>query len=83
MRIAAASEPASGSDRAYENIASPRATGGRNSRFTSSDAPSSSGTVPSLLTAGISDEVAQARATSSMTSAAARASPPAPPCSGM
>ena len=35
--------------------------------------------VPSLFTAGISDDVAHARATSSMTSAAASASPPAPP----
>ena len=38
-----------------------------------------SGIVPSLFTAGISEDVAQARATSSITSAAASASPPAPP----
>ena len=44
-----------------------------------SDAESSSGTVPSLLTAGISDEDAQARATSSITIAVAIASPPGPP----
>ena len=37
----------------------------------SSDAASSSGTVPSLLTAGISDDDAQARATSSITIAVA------------
>jgi hypothetical protein len=35
--------------------------------------------VPSLLTAGISDEDAQARAISSMTMAVARASEPVPP----
>jgi hypothetical protein len=37
--------------------------------------------VPSLLTAGISDDDAQARATSSITMAVARASAPAPPYS--
>ena len=37
--------------------------------------------MPSLLTAGISEELAQARATSSMTIAVARASAPAPPYS--
>jgi hypothetical protein len=47
--------------------------------LTSSEAASSSGTVPSLFTAGISDDEAQARATSSMTIAVATASAPAPP----
>src|SRR6185295_17062902 len=42
---------------------------------------SSSGMVPSLLTAGISDEDAQTRATSSITIAVASASAPAPPYS--
>ncbi len=37
--------------------------------------------VPSLFTAGISEEDAQARATSSITIAVARASAPAPPYS--
>jgi hypothetical protein len=60
-------------------MASPLATGGRYRSFRSSDADSSSGMVPSLLTAGISDEDAQARATSSMTIAVAMASAPAPP----
>jgi hypothetical protein len=45
----------------------------------SSDAASSNGTVPSLFTAGISDEDAQARATSSITIATEIASAPAPP----
>ena len=81
VRIAAASQPASGSHSAYENIASPLATGGSTSRLSSSDADSSSGIVPSLLTAGISEDAAQTRATSSMTIAVAIASAPAPPYS--
>ena len=44
--------------------------------MTSSDAPSSSGTVPSLFTAGMSEDDAQARATSSITIAVAIASAP-------
>ena len=47
--------------------------------MTSSDAASSSGTVPSLFTAGMSEEEAQARATSSMTIAVAMASAPGAP----
>ena len=74
----AASLPASGSDRQYENIDSPLATFGRYARLSSEEADSSSGIVPSLLTAGISDDEAQARATSSMTIAVASASAPAP-----
>src|SRR4029453_4520274 len=61
--IDAASLPASGSDRQYENIASPAATGVRYRCFSSAEPASSSGKVPSLFTAGISDEAAQARAT--------------------
>jgi len=79
--MAAASEPASGSDSAYENIAAPLATGRRNSCLTSSEAASNSGTVPSLFTAGISDELAQTLATSSITITVAIASAPAPPYS--
>ena len=46
--------------------------------------PTSSGVVPSLLTAGISDDEPQTRATSSITMADAIASPPSPPnASGM
>jgi hypothetical protein len=60
-------------------MASPRATGERYFCFSSSDPASSSGTVPSLLTAGISEDEAHARATSSMTIAAASASAPSPP----
>jgi len=60
-------------------MASPRATGGRYLRFSSSDPDSRSGTVPSLFTAGISEEAAQARATSSMMITAASASAPSPP----
>src|SRR5256885_11821528 len=62
-------------------MASPRATGGRYRRLSSSEPASSRGTVPSLFTAGISEEAAQTRATSSMTIAVARASAPAPPYS--
>ena len=81
VRIAAASVPASRSLNAYENMASPLATGGRTSRLSSSEADSSSGIVPSLLPAGISDDDAQTRATSSMTIAVAIESAPAPPYS--
>src|SRR5690606_1068456 len=50
----------------------------------SSFAASSSGVVPSLLTAGISEDEAQTRATSSMTMQVASASAPTPSyCSGM
>src|SRR4051794_26792274 len=79
--MAAASLPASGSERQYENIPSPRATGSRYRRLSSSDPASISGIVPSLFTAGMSDEDAQTRATSSMTIAVATASAPAPPYS--
>lgn len=79
VRIAAASLPASASDRQYENTASPRATGGRYRPHSSTDRASSSGTVPSLFTAGMSDEEAHARATSSITMAVASASAPTPP----
>ncbi len=41
--------------------------------------PDSNGTVPSLVTAGISDEVARTRATRSIMIAVAIASAPAPP----
>ena len=52
--------------------------------MTSSLAARISGMVPSLLTAGISEDDAQARATSSMTMHVASASRPAPSyCSGM
>src|SRR6266498_6002852 len=77
----AASLPASGSERQYENIASPAATGVRYVRFRSSDAARRRGSVPSLFTAGMRDEDAQARATSSITIAVASASAPAPPYS--
>lgn len=75
----AASEPASGSDRQYENIASPWASGRRYFCFSSSEPDRTTGSEPSLFTAGISDEEAQTRATSSMTITVARASAPAPP----
>jgi hypothetical protein len=60
-------------------MASPLATGGRYRCLTSSDPASSSGTVPSLLTAGISEVAVQARAISSITIAVEIASAPAPP----
>ncbi|SCD69605.1 hypothetical protein GA0115246_104722 [Streptomyces sp. SolWspMP-sol7th] len=75
----AASEPASGSLSAYENIASPLASGPRYFFFSSSEPEMMTGSEPSLLTAGMSEEEAQTRATSSMTMTVARASAPAPP----
>ncbi len=75
----AASEPASGSLRQYENIASPLASGPRYFFFSSSEPERITGSEPSLLTAGIREEEAQTRATSSMTMTVASASAPAPP----
>ncbi len=46
--------------------------------MTSSEAASTSGIVPSLFTAGISDDDAQTRATSSITMQVASASAPTP-----
>ena len=65
-------------DRPYEKVDSPRATGGRYLALTSCEASRSSGIVPSLLTAGISEAEASARATSSMTMQVASASAPTP-----
>ena len=62
-------------------MAAPLATGGRNCCLTSSEADSSNGTVPSLFTAGMSDDEAQTLATSSITMTVAMASAPAPPYS--
>jgi hypothetical protein len=81
VRIDAASDPASRSDRAYENIASPAATGGSTWPFSPAEPASSSGVVPSLVTSGMSEDDAQALATSSMTIAPATASAPVPPYS--
>src|SRR6201990_650353 len=65
-------------------MAAPLATGGRNCRLTSSEPESRTGTVPSLFTAGISDDDPQTRATSSITITVASASAPSPPyASGM
>ena len=77
----AASEPASGSERQYENIASPLASGPRYFFFSSSEPERITGSEPSLFTAGIREEEAQTRATSSITITVARASAPAPPYS--
>ena len=57
----------------------PAATGVRNCFFRSSEPASRIGTVPSLFTAGIREEDAQARATSSITMTVASASAPDPP----
>ena len=54
---------------------------GKMSGLWSGEPASSNGIVPSLFTAGMSEEDAQARATSSITMAVARASAPAPPYS--
>lgn len=50
-------------------------------RLSSSEPASITGSEPSLLTAGISEDDAHARATSSITITVARASAPAPPYS--
>lgn len=76
-----ASEPASGSERQYENIASPLASGPRYFFFSASEPERITGSEPSLFTAGIREEEAQTRATSSITITVARASAPAPPYS--
>src|SRR5690606_10552928 len=82
VRIDAASEPASRSDRAYDAI-SPFTMSGRTLDFSSSEPRRIRPMVPSLLTAGISDDEPQTRATSSMTMQAAMESAPWPPnCSG-
>ena len=49
--------------------------------MSASEPANSNGIVPSLFTAGISEDDAHARATSSITMAVARASAPAPPYS--
>lgn len=77
----AASEPASGSERQYENIASPLASGPRYFFFSSSEPERITGSEPSLLTAGMREDDTQARATSSITMTVASASAPAPPYS--
>ncbi len=59
----------------------PAATGERYFFFSSSEPARMIGIVPSLLTPGISDDEAHARATSSMTMQVASASAPAPPYS--
>ena len=72
------SDPASDSDKQYEKP-SPFAKRGSQRFFCSSLPPSSNGTEPSLLTAGISDDDPHTRATSSIIITAARASAPSPP----
>ena len=76
-----ASEPASGSERQYEKPPSPRASAPRYFFLSSSEPAICTGSEPSLLTAGIRLDDAQARATSSITSTVASASAPAPPYS--
>ena len=61
----------------------PAATGERYFFFRSSEPARISGIVPSLLTLGMSEDDAHARATSSMTMQVARASAPAPPYSSL
>ena len=81
VRIAAASVPASRSDSAYDAIASPEAIDGSTCFLSSSEPDRISPIVPSLLTAGISDDDAQTRATSSITMQVATESAPWPPYS--
>lgn len=75
----AASEPASGSERQYENMPSPLASGVMYFFFSSSEPERMTGSEPSLFTVGMREELAQTRATSSITMTVARASAPAPP----
>lgn len=77
----AASEPASGSERQYENMPSPLASGVMYFFFRASEPDRMTGSEPSLFTAGIREEDAQTRATSSITMTVASASAPAPPYS--
>src|SRR4029079_1731662 len=81
VRIAAASLPASRSESAYDAIASPEATDGSTCFLSSSEPDRISPIVPSLLTAGINDDVAHTRATSSITMQVATESAPCPPYS--
>src|SRR5664279_458390 len=78
VRMAAASEPASRSESAYEIIASPDAIEGSTSCLSSWDPDRMIGIEPSLLTPGINDDDAQTLASSSMTITVATASAPAP-----
>ena len=71
-----ASEPASGSERQYEKPPSPRASAPRYFCLSSSEPAICTGSEPSLLTAGISEDETHARATSSITSTVASASAP-------
>ena len=80
VRMAAASDPASRSDRAYEAIA-PSAIPGRTCCLRSSPPARIRPIVPSLFTAGISEDEPHTRATSSMTMHAATESAPCPPYS--
>ena len=75
---AEASEPASDSDKQYEKPA-PLASCGNQRSFCSLLPPKISGNEPSLFTAGISDEDAHTRATSSIIITTASASAPSPP----
>src|SRR5439155_6826516 len=76
VRIDAASLPASRSESAYEAIASPDASDGNTCFFSSSEPRRISPMVPSLFTAGINDDDAHTRATSSMTMHVATESAP-------
>src|SRR5581483_781581 len=67
VRIAAASLPDSRSESAYDAIASPDAMAGSTCFLRSSEPARINPVVPSLLTAGINEEAAHTRATSSMT----------------
>src|SRR6476620_11413497 len=78
VRIAAASLPASRSESAYDAIASPEAMDGSTCFLRSSEPDRISPIVPSLLTAGINDDDAQTRATSSITMQVATESAPWP-----
>src|ERR1700760_1199353 len=81
VRMAAASLPDSRSDSAYDAIASPEPIDGSTCFLSSSEPDRIRPIVPSLLTAGISDDDAQTRATSSITMHVATESAPCPPYS--
>ncbi len=81
MRIAAGSDPASGSDSANAGDHSPVAHFGRNRAFSSSEPNSVIGSVPSSCTMRISAEDAQALAISSTAIDCISVPVPVPPCS--
>jgi hypothetical protein len=79
VRIAAGSEPASGSDRQNAGDHSPVAQRGRNRCFSSAEPKRAIGSVPSSWTIRISAHAADARASSSTATCSISVPVPVPP----